>query len=121
MTLAFRRLAPGAVLLAFLGTSCGVLENITGPDGMAIKKFAVSPKEVTATEAATLSWDVEGAESIQIDNGIGVVKAKDSLEVKADKTTTYKITARAGTSSATATVQLLVGPGRASGSAASFQ
>jgi hypothetical protein len=57
---------------------------------------------------------VVGAESIQVDNGIGVVRAKDSLEVQVGRTTTYTLTARAGTSVATATVRLLVGPGRTS-------
>ena len=116
MTLAFRHLAPGATLLAVLAAGCGFIENINGPDGVAIKKFAVTPSEVTAGGAAMLRWEVEGAESIQVDNGIGVVKAKGSVEVKAATTTSYTITARAGTSTATATVQLHVGPGTTAGS-----
>ena len=117
MTLAFRRSALGALALAVLSTNCGLIDNITGPDGLAIKKFAVAPKEVTPGSAATLSWEVAGAESIQVDNGIGVVTAKGSLEIKADQTTTYQIVARSGSSSATASIQLLVGPGKTSASA----
>jgi hypothetical protein len=99
-----------AALLAGTLLGCGVLDSIGDPNGLAIKKFALSPKETTPGVASALSWEVEGAESIQIDNGIGVVKAKGSIEVKADRTTTYGITARTGTSTATASVQLLIGP-----------
>ena len=92
--------------------ACEFFDNTNGPNGLAIKKFTVSPAEVAAGGAATLSWDVEGAESIQVDNGVGAVDAKGSVELKVNQATTYKITARAGTSVATATVQLLVGPGK---------
>lgn len=99
-----------AALAAGALVGCGVLDSIGGPNGLAIKKFALSPKETTPGVASSLTWEVEGAESIQIDNGIGVVKAKGSMEVKADRTTTYSITARTGTSAAMASVQLLIGP-----------
>lgn len=99
------------VLSVLTSAGCGFINDIDGPNGLAIKKFAVSPREVVRGAASTLSWEVEGAESIQIDNGIGVVSAKGALEVRVERNTSYNITARAGSSSATASVQLLVGPG----------
>src|SRR5262245_21468902 len=90
-------------------SGCGFINDVDGPSGgLAIKKFSVTPKEVSPGSAATLSWDVEGAEEVRIDNGVGVVKNKGTLEVRADRSTTYNITAKAGTTSATASVQLLV-------------
>src|SRR5262245_5392860 len=89
-------------------SGCGFINDVDGPSGLAIKKFSVTPKEVSPGSVATLSWDVEGAEEVRIDNGVGVVKNKGTLEVRADRSTTYNITAKAGTTSATASVQLLV-------------
>lgn len=106
-----QRLRTLVFLLVFTaaGVGCGFINDIDGPAGLAIKKFTLSPKEVTAGGASTLSWEVEGADQVQIDNGIGIVKAKGSLEVKVSRTTTYSITARAAGSTATASVQLVVG------------
>src|SRR5262249_21378350 len=97
-----------ASLVAAVCGGCGFINDVDGPSGLAIKKFSVSPKELSPGAAAQLSWDVEGAEDIRIDNGIGVVKAKGSMEVRPDRSTTYNMTAKAGTTVATATVQLLV-------------
>jgi hypothetical protein len=102
-----------ACLLSAAG--CGLIPNLNGPDGLAIQKFLVSPKQIASGDSATLSWEVMGAESIQVDNGIGVVPAKGSVDLKATQNTTYTLTARSGTSLATASVQILVGPA-ASGS-----
>lgn len=106
-----QRLRTLVFLLVFTagGVGCGFINDIDGPAGLAIKKFTLSPKEVTAGGASTLGWEVEGADQVQIDNGIGVVKAKGSREVKVSRTTTYNITARAAGSTATASVQLVVG------------
>lgn len=105
----FSRVAPWiAVAAAAAAAGCGFIQNINGPDGLAINKFAVAPAEVAPGAAAKLSWDVAGAESIQIDNGVGTVKAKGSMDVQATRTTTYSITARGGTSTATASVRLVV-------------
>jgi hypothetical protein len=100
-----RRLIPVFLLLS----GCGFINDVDGPSSLAIRKFGLSPREVTAGRPSTLSWDVDGAELVQIDNGVGSVKAKGSVEVKPDRTTTYTITARSAGSTATATVQLIVG------------
>jgi len=59
--------------------------------------------------ATTLSWAVEGADSVEVDNGIGMVDANGSKTVKPTVTTTYLLVAVAGTSVATASIRVEVG------------
>ena len=98
------------LLTAALGfCGCGVVDDLTTrSQSLAIQKFAVSPKEVGPGVAATLTWDVEGAEAVTINNGIGDVKAKGSMEVRADRTTSYRISAQGKSASASQTIQLVV-------------
>src|SRR4029434_6676331 len=66
-----------------------------------------------------LSWNVEGATSVEISSGVGTVPATGSREVRPTATTTYQLTARnqAGESTATATVTVTGGPGPGPGPA----
>lgn len=97
------------LLLGLLGASCAQISDLfNNPSGLAIQKFVASPKEVTPGNAALLRWEVDGADSIQIDNGIGVVKDKGSVEIRVDRTTTYTLSARSGTSTASSSVQVVV-------------
>jgi hypothetical protein len=57
-----------------------------------------------------LSWDVEGAESVELDNGIGLVQATGSRTVHPTATTNYRLVAVAGTSLATASIRVVVTP-----------
>src|SRR5713226_9246995 len=102
----FRRLG----LLALTASCCGCnfLDNLTKPSGLSIQKFAASPSQITPGTSTTLSWDVEGAETVQIDNGVGAVTAKGSKLVQPTWTTTFTLSAKGGTSSATATVDVVV-------------
>ena len=66
----------GSVSLGRLATAaalamggCGFINDVDGPTGLAIKKFSLSPREVTPGHTSTLSWDVDGADQVQIDNG----------------------------------------------------
>lgn len=97
-----------AVALGLSLAGCGVFDSLTSPDGLAIQKFIASPEAVSAGSSTTLTWDVAGAESVSIDNGVGTVTAKGSQRVQPGRTTTFTLTAKAGTSSATATVQVTV-------------
>lgn len=59
---------------------------------------------------ATLSWSVEGADSVSINNGIGAVAATGSVVVAPGAATVYTLTAlRAGAANATATATIAVG------------
>ena len=105
-----RRRWPGVLPVALIGIGCDALDFLNQPGGLAIQRFAVTPAEIMAGGSASLSWDVEGAENVQIE-GIGTVPPKGSRQVSPAWSTTYVLTARAGTSSATATLQVVVQPG----------
>src|SRR5262245_16121370 len=87
---------------------CGLIDSVSGPRPLSIQKFEVSPDEVASGGQATLAWEVDGAEAVAINNGIGVVPPKGSRSFPAYYTASYTLTARAGTSTATSTVQLSV-------------
>jgi len=112
MSLSARRF--GFVLaLALAVAGCTVADLLTQPDsqpdeGLAIKKFTASSKEVTPGAAVTLSWEVVGASSIELDNGIGTVAAKGSHEVRPTATTIYTIGARSDSAAAANSVRVTV-------------
>jgi chitodextrinase len=67
-----------------------------------ILSFTAAPSTVAAGQASTLSWSVNGASSIAIDNGVGTVSGATSISVSPANTTTYTLTASNGAGSATA-------------------
>ena len=73
-----------------------------------IESFTASPAEIGPGATATLSWNVTGANSVSIDNGIGAVATSGNVNVTPNATTTYTLTATGpnGTQTATATVTL---------------
>ena len=74
-----------------------------------VLSFTASPSAVTKGSASALSWSVNGATSITIDNGIGDVTNLSSKSVTPAQNTTYTLTAAnsAGTVTATATVTVV--------------
>ncbi len=70
-------------------------ENGNGDGSPTIVSFAPSPGEVNLGESATLSWSVNGATSITIDNGIGDVTNDEDAQVTVTptQTTTYTLSA----------------------------
>src|SRR5918994_342713 len=104
------RWLPGVLPVALMGVGCDALDFLSQPGGLAIQRFAASPAEISAGSSTALSWEVEGAETVQIE-GIGTVPSKGSRQVSPAWSTTYVLTARAGTSSAAATLQVVVQPG----------
>jgi len=73
-----------------------------------IVKFVAQPSTINAGQSSTLIWDVENADTVQI-AGIGTVAASGDSVVAPTQTTTYKLTARRGSTveNATATVTVL--------------
>src|SRR5258707_6628725 len=86
----------GVVVLAVLLTSlgCNFLNNLTHPDGLAITKFIATPSDITPGTTTMLSWDVQGADKVTIDNGIGTVSPSGSKELKPSWTTTFTLSAK---------------------------
>lgn len=70
-----------------------------------IVSFGATPSSIVSGEIVLLAWDVLGATSLSIDNGVGVVTGT-SRSVSPTSTTTYRLSATnaLGTSTATATV-----------------
>jgi hypothetical protein len=66
--------------------------------------FSSSPDSIKAGESSTLTWEVIGSTSININQGIGGVGAKGSVIVTPTATTTYTLTAGSVTKSVTVTV-----------------
>ena len=70
--------------------------------------FSADPQTVTLGESSTLTWNVTGADTINIDSGIGSVDPNGSLEVFPTETTTYTLTAvgAGGTTTESVTVSV---------------
>lgn len=73
--------------------------------------LSAKPDLIEYGQESTLTWTADGAEGIQIDNGVGVVTGKPSVTVKPSVTTTYTLTATKGMKSQTLTAQVRVKPG----------
>ncbi len=71
--------------------------------------MSADPTVVWGT-SATLSWTTTDADTVEIDNGIGLVDAEGSLVVSPAVTTTYTLTATGAGGTVTAPVTVLVNP-----------
>ncbi len=81
----------------------------SGTEGQpVIVTFTASPPEVAVGESATLSWNVTGATTISIDQGIGEVSLNGSKEVSPATSTVYTLTAAGAAGSVTRTVAVNV-------------
>jgi hypothetical protein len=97
-----------AVGLVVLAAGCGVVDRLADPPGLSIQQFTATPTEIGAGGSSVLNWSVEGAETSEIDNGIGSVALRGTRTVRPDRTTTYTLVARTGTSTASASVRVVV-------------
>jgi hypothetical protein len=101
----------GAAAAATLGCSAlDLVKKLTGSGNLSIQKFTADPSQVVAGSNATLSWDVSGADSVTIDQGVGTVTTTGSKQVMPASTTVYTLLAKANTSTATSSVQVVVLP-----------
>jgi uncharacterized protein YkwD/chitodextrinase len=77
-----------------------------------INSFTAAPSSIAAGQFATLSWNVTGAVSLTIDNGIGDVSTAASTAVSPAQTIVYTLTATnsAGSSSSQVTVTVTAAP-----------
>jgi arylsulfatase A-like enzyme len=76
-----------------------------------IASFTASPSYVGAGGEVTLSWQVQGAETLAISPSLGVVTGS-TRQVTVQETTDFTLTAANSSGSATATVHVVVGPAR---------
>jgi uncharacterized protein YkwD len=78
------------------------------PAAPVINSFSANPTAILAGQASTLSWNVSGATSITINNGVGDVTALTSKIVVPSSTSQYTLTATNSAGSKTATVTVTV-------------
>jgi PKD repeat protein len=81
----------------FLLFSLAVLSACSGisfhPEPPSILLFTATPSEINSGATSTLKWDVKGAISVTIDQGVGEVAANGSKELSPSKTIAYTLTA----------------------------
>lgn len=61
-----------------------------------ITKFATDPGTIVRGSSATLEWEVQNYDFIQVDQEVGEVEAVGSQEISPTATTTYTLTAKCG-------------------------
>jgi hypothetical protein len=106
------------LLLVFIVSSaCIYLPSSPGTPGTgtgqspAITKFDANPDAISAGARAQLSWEVTGATSVSIDNGVGSVALRGTRTVVPAATTTYTMTATNQYGTTNASAQVLVSGG----------
>lgn len=73
-----------------------------------VVSFTAEPSSIQRGQSATLRWNVEGADSVSIDNGIGTVNATGNRQVFPSSSTTYRLTASNASGDTTATARVNV-------------
>jgi hypothetical protein len=94
---------------AGLSNSATTKVSTSSPSSATIVRFDASPNQIAAGQSATLTWVVQGATSVSINNGIGSVAATGSTTVSPAQTTTYTLTATGPSGNVTATATVTVG------------
>ncbi|MCF6252500.1 MAG: PKD domain-containing protein [Methylococcaceae bacterium] len=73
--------------------SVTITVNPAVPSAPAVDSFTATPATISTGGSSTLSWNTTGADSVSIDNGIGLVTANSSVIVTPSASTTYTLTA----------------------------
>ena len=94
-----------------LSSSATARVSTTSPQAAQVVRFDASPSNITAGQTATLTWIVQGASGVSINNGVGNVANSGSTQVSPTATTTYTLTATGPTGPITATAIVTVGAG----------
>jgi subtilase family serine protease len=105
-----KKLVPLLLLvpLLIIGGACGPITLSTPGQQPSIISFNVDPSSISAGESSDLSWNVSGATTISIDQGIGSVALTGTRAVAPVTTTIYTLTASNSSGSTTATTQVVV-------------
>jgi hypothetical protein len=92
-----------------LSNSATTRVSTGSPSSAQIVRFDATPNQISAGQTSTLTWIVQGATSVSINNGIGNVAATGSTQVAPTQTTTYTLTAVGPSGNVTATTTVTVG------------
>jgi hypothetical protein len=96
------------IFLLSIGVLGGCIFSNKENTSLSIDTFRVIPSVIMKGGTAIIIWNVTGATSLTIDNGIGNVGAVGSREIKPNVTTIYTLTVSNGTSTREAEVQITV-------------
>ena len=91
------------VILVLLSGCSGIVVELPN-----IVSFSATSTTITAGESVTLIWQVSGADTVSIDQGIGEVDSISSISVNPTNTTIYTLTATNTAGSVTATTTVTV-------------
>jgi len=94
------------IIIFILMTSC----HGTSPVGPIINSFLPNVNIINEGDTVILSWVVNDANSITINQGIGNVSLSGSASVSPNETTIYTLTATNDSATSTATVTITVSP-----------
>jgi hypothetical protein len=84
--------------------------TVTAPNPPVIVVFMAAPDMVTLGQSSNLQWNVTGATTVSIDQGIGKVDVAGTKAVTPAATTTYTLSASNAAGSVSKSVALTVGP-----------
>ncbi|HEX7364976.1 MAG TPA: CARDB domain-containing protein [Dehalococcoidia bacterium] len=96
------------VLLSVVGCTGAPITISTQGGQPSIISFNAEQASISAGQSANLSWNVSGATTITIDQGIGNVALTGTRAVTPAATTIYTLTASSSAGTATATTQVVV-------------
>jgi uncharacterized cupredoxin-like copper-binding protein len=94
-----------------MSSSATTQVSASTPGSSQVVRFDATPSSITAGQSSQLTWIVQGATSVSINNGIGNVAATGSTTVTPAATTTYTLTAVGPSGNVTATTTVTVTPG----------
>jgi hypothetical protein len=80
------------LILSLLSTAV-VVGGCVGGSRPNIHHYSVDTSKIISGNTVWLNWDVEGADSVTLDKGIGSVPARGRMEVKPVSITAYNLTA----------------------------
>jgi hypothetical protein len=95
------------ILAAVLGGGLLAL-NLYGNPYPVIESFRAHPVAVSPGGASNLSWNVIGADHVEISPGPGAVALQGIAEVRPQKTTEYRLTAINGTINRSMSLKIMV-------------
>ncbi|CAM2066507.1 BACON domain-containing protein [Sulfidibacter corallicola] len=70
-----------------------VTVTVSSAGAPVVNNFSVTPSQIAEGESATLAWDIDNADAVDIDNGIGRVDSQGSVIVSPTETTEYTLLA----------------------------
>ena len=94
-----------------MSSSATTQVSASAPGTSQVVRFDATPSSITAGQSSQLTWIVQGATTVSINNGIGNVAATGSTTVTPAATTTYTLTAVGPSGNVTATTTVTVTPG----------